>query len=268
MDSTSKIWLGLGVVCASGAMVSCTSTQESGMETGGMDHSAMAMTASEGGEGGESASSADSVSSDAVYLGQLKFIRGHLLVGVELYQEGDADASETHMKHPESEIYAALLPALEVRNAPEFADELSALAVAVESRQSVSAVTEAYDDLMSAISRAEGAVAPVTPRLLGDVIVDLVSTAAAEYDIAAGEDLSLENGHEYQDSFGFMRVAYDVLAQLEAMGTDSGITSAIRERMDTIMPAWSGLQPPARLHVQPSVIYGAASRIELTVSGL
>jgi len=267
MDSTSKIWLGLGVVCASGAMVSCTTTQDGGIGAG-MDHSAMAMTASEGGEGGESASSADSVSSDAVYLGQLKFIRGHLLVGVELYQEGDADASETHMKHPESEIYAALLPALEVRNAPEFADELSALAVAVESRQSVSAVTEAYDDLMSAISRAEGAVAPVTPRLLGDVIVDLVSTAAAEYDIAAGEDLSLENGHEYQDSFGFMRVAYDVLAQLEAMGTDSGITSSIRERMDTIMPAWSGLQPPARLPVQPSVIYGAASRIELTVSGL
>lgn len=267
MDSTSKIWLGLGVVCATGAMASCTTTQSSDMATG-MDHSTMAMTAGEGGEGGESASSADSVSSDAVYLGQLKFIRGHLLVGVELYQEGDAEASETHMKHPESEIYAALLPALSARNAPGFADQLSALAVAVENRQPESVVTAAFDELMTAVTQAENAVSPVTPRLLGDVIVDLVSTAAAEYDIAAADDLSVENGHEYQDSFGFMRIAYDVLDQLESMGADSGVTRSVREQMDSIMPAWSGVQPPARLHVAPSVIYGAASRIELTVSGL
>ncbi|MBC52661.1 MAG: hypothetical protein CMQ34_02380 [Gammaproteobacteria bacterium] len=265
MESKSKLWLGLGVVCVAGAtMTGCSSDENSDMA--GMDHSAM--TASEGGEGGEGASSDESVASDAVYLGQLAFIRGHLDVGVNLYRDGDEEASATHMKHPESEIYAALQPALAARGAPGFADQLAALAVAVESGQPLAEVEAAYTSLLQGISAAERAVPDQDARLLGEVIVDLVSTAAAEYDIAVGDDLALENAHEYQDALGFIRVAYDNLETLAAMTEDTSTVNAIREQLDLVRPAWTGLQPPQRLHTQPSVIYGAASRIELAVSRL
>ncbi|OFE12576.1 hypothetical protein PHACT_05025 [Pseudohongiella acticola] len=265
MESKNKLWLGLGVVCVAGvAMTSCSSDESSDMA--GMDHGAM--TASEGGEGGEGASSADSVASDAVYLGQLAFIRGHLNVGVNLYREGDEDASATHMKHPESEIYAALQPALESRNAPGFADQLAALATAVENGEPVADVEAAYEALLQGITAAELAVSNQSARLLGDVIVDLVSTAAAEYDIAVGDDLSLENAHEYQDALGFIRIAYDMLDNVAALTNDTSAVASIRNQLDLVHPAWTGLQPPQRLHTEPSVIYGAASRIELAVSRL
>ncbi len=265
MESKNKLWLGLGVVCIAGVtMTSCGNEDASDMADMGHD----AMTASEGGEGGEGASSADSVASDAVYLGQLAFIRGHLNVGVNLYREGDEEASATHMKHPESEIYAALQPALEARGAPGFADQLAALAVAVENGQPLAEVETAYEDLLQGITAAEQAVPDQHARLLGNVIVDLVSTAAAEYDIAVGDDLALENAHEYQDALGFIRIAYDLLARVETMTDDASTVSAIREQLDLVRPAWTGLQPPQRLHTEPSVIYGAASRVELAVSRL
>jgi hypothetical protein len=265
MESRNKLWLGLGVVCVAGvAMTSCSSDESP--DRAGMDHGAM--TASEGGEGGEGASSAESVASDAVYLGQLAFIRGHLNVGVNLYREGDEAASATHMKHPESEIYAALQPALEARGAPEFADQLAALAVAVENSQPLAEVEAAYEALLQGITAAELAVSNQSARLLGDVIVDLVSTAAAEYDIAVGDDLALENAHEYQDALGFIRVAYDLLDNVAALTTDTSAVASIRNQLDLVHPAWTGLQPPERLHTEPSVIYGAASRIELAVSRL
>lgn len=262
MESKTKLWLGLGVVCVAGvAITSCSDDNSAGMDA--MDHSAM--TASEGGEG---ASSEESLASDAVYLGQLAFIRGHLNVGVNLYREGDEEAAATHMKHPESEIYAALQPALDAREAPGFADQLAALAVAVENGESLAEVETAYEALLQGITTAEHAVAEQNARLLGDVIVDLVSTAAMEYDIAVGDDLSLENAHEYQDALGFVRIAYDMLARVESVTDDHDTVETIRQQLDLVLPAWTGLQPPERLHTEPSVIYGAVSRIELAVSRL
>lgn len=147
METRHKLWLGLGVVCMAGAITACSGPAD---EHSGMNHGA----AEEGGEGGEGASSADSIASDAVYLGQLGFIRGHLMVGVELYREGDAANSETHMKHPESEIYAELVPALEARNAPGFGEQMGALAVTVEQRRPLAEVEAAYETLLAEIGRA------------------------------------------------------------------------------------------------------------------
>jgi len=265
MESKNKLWLGLGVVFVAGAAMTSCGTDENASVVG-TDHSAM--TASEGGEGGEGASSEESLVSDAVYLGQLAFIRGHLNVGVNLYRDGDEEASATHMKHPESEIYAALRPALVARDAPGFADQLAALAVAVENGRPLAEVDATYEALLQGITAAEQAVTEQNARLLGDVIVNLVSTAAAEYDIAVDGDLGLENAHEYQDALGFIRIAYDLLARVESLSSDTDTIEAIRQQLDLVRPAWTGLQPPQRLHTEPSVIYGAASRIELAVSRL
>jgi DNA-binding GntR family transcriptional regulator len=181
---------------------------------------------------------------------------------VNLYREDAMDASATHMKHPADELYTALLPAMEARGATGFADELEALAVAVEQKQGAEAVEAAYAALLDAIGKAEAAVKEPDAGTLVTVIVDLVRTAAAEYDIAVGEGGVLENEHEYQDALGFVRTANEWMPKLAALTDNDAAVMAIQTQLDMLLPIWPGLKAPARLETAPSVIYGAAARIE------
>lgn len=256
MEIKNRIWLGLGIVVA-------TSTAfYAGTRQSGMEHDMDAMT-EEGGEGGEGATTAEAIESDAAYLAQLSFIRGHLNVGVNLYREDAMDASATHMKHPADELYTALLPAMEARGASGFADELEALAVAVEQKQGAAAVDSAYAALLDAIGKAEAAVKEPDAATLVKVIVDLVRTAAAEYDIAVGEAGVLENEHEYQDALGFVRTAREWVPRLAELTENAAAVTAIEAQLDMLLPIWPGLKAPTRLETAPSVIYGAAARIEI-----
>ncbi len=255
MEIKQRIWLGVGIMLA-------TSTAfYAGTRQGGMDHD-MAGMEEEGGEGGEGATSAEAIDSDAAYLAQLSFIRGHLNVGVNLYRENALDASATHMKHPADELYTSLEPALEARGAKGFAAQLEALAVAVEQQRDSAAVEAAYADLLEAISQAESAVKDVDAATVAAVIVDLVRTAAAEFDIAVGEGGVLENEHEYQDALGFVRTANEWVPKLAALTQNAEAVAAIEAQIALLLPVWPGLRALERLDTAPSVIYGAAARIE------
>ncbi|MDX1490370.1 MAG: hypothetical protein R3332_03730 [Pseudohongiellaceae bacterium] len=263
METKSKLWVGLGVVvAASTALYGCSSDSE--MDA--MDHSAM--SAEEGGEGGEGASTAEATQSDTVYLGQLAFIRGHLNVGVNLYQEGYNEGAVTHMKHPGDEIYTNLLPAMEARDAVGFAEELEALANAIESGASKEQVEEVYQALLSSIGDAEAVVSDIEAKDLGLVIVDLVRIAAAEYDIAVADDGSLENEHEYQDSLGFVRIAKELLTKLSTMTDNAEAVASIEQQLDALLPIWPSIRAPEHLEAQPSQIYGAAGSIEFALNDL
>jgi hypothetical protein len=261
MEIRNRVWLGLGVVvAASAAFYAGTSSQTE------MSHD-MAM-AEEGGEGGEGASTADAISSDAVYLAQLSFIRGHLYVGVSLYREGDLEAAATHMKHPGDELYAALLPAIESREGKGFGDQLEGLADAVIERRAAADVESAYTALLLAIGEAEAAVQDLSARTLGEVIVDLVRTAAAEYDIAVDDEGMLVEPHEYQDSLGFVHTAREKFGLLETMSDNAAALMAIETQLEVLLSIWPSLQAPEKLSTAPSVIYGAASRIEIATTQL
>lgn len=261
MEIRNRVWLGLGVaVAASVAFYAGTNSQsELGHD---MD------MAEEGGEGGEGATTADAISNDAVYLAQLSFIRGHLYVGVSLYREGDFEAATTHMKHPGDELYAALLPAIESRDGTGFGDQLEGLATAVIERRPAADVEAAYGALLLAIGAAEAAVQDLSARTLGEVIVDLVRTAAAEYDIAVDDQGMLVEPHEYQDSLGFVHTAKEKFAQLASMSDNAAALMAIDLQLEMLLPIWPSLQAPEKLATAPSVIYGAASRIEIATTQL
>jgi hypothetical protein len=221
----------------------------------------------EGGEGGERGAAADLTRSGSAYLTQLGLIRGHLDVGVELYRVGELHAATTHMKHPDDELYAALKPALAKRGAPGFEKELQALAATVAKHASPARVDAAYRTLQAAIGRAEAAVAKPSPHQIGEVILNLIRTAADEYRVAVADGKVVEP-HEYQDALGFVRVAEDWLKKLEAAGADASVVSEIRSRIASIRPAWAGVVPPKSAAVDPSQIYGAAARIEIATLAL
>lgn len=197
----------ISVVGAAFAGVGCAPTQHA-------PHSAAIATPA------AEAQPADPAIDDTAYLTQLGLIRGHLLVGVALYREGARDHAATHMKHPEDELYAALAPAFAARGVPGFDDALGALADAVESGAPVSAVTAAHERVITDIAAAEqgGLTLETTAALELNVAQALVAEAAEEYAIGVVDGVVV-NVHEYQDAYGFTRIAVQMLSRVPAHPT-------------------------------------------------
>ena len=95
--------------------------------------------------------------SDTEYLVRLGLMRGHLLVGHELYGLNALDAARSHSKHPTDELYAGMENEFAARNTTGFGDELTAHALASQG-EDAAAVGTAYATLVGAIARAEAAV--------------------------------------------------------------------------------------------------------------
>lgn len=266
MYQRKKLWLAIGATLIATTGCSDEDPQQSVNEPVASTASAPTSTAEggEGGEGGEAGASPDAnVAEDNVlYRTYLALMRGHLHVGLQLYRDGAQEAAATHMKHPKDELYMQLLPGVEARGAAGFADELSALTETVESGQPVADADTAYQDVLTAITKAEAAAAQADTEELGQVMLQLVKTAAEEYDIAI-DNGQLVNAHEYQDAMGFVKIAGDLNKQLQADGANADLVQLIEEQLAVMQPAWPTLIPPEQLDTDASLLYGAAARIEL-----
>lgn len=196
---------------------------------------------------------------DARYLHQLGLMRGHLLVGHRLFQEGERAAARAHSKHPADELYASLLPAFAERGVRGFSTELTNYADAVENGGEAAVRDAHYEAVVNAIHRHEQAV-QTRPHLSAQVVVELVRTAAREY--AAGiVDGKPADAHEYQDAFGFTRIALWWSQRAAAAGHEE--FERIAARLQTLDDMWPKLAPPPSVPHSASRLYGAAAEIEI-----
>lgn len=212
--------------------------------------------------------SIDLRNNDVEYLAQLGLIRGHLWVGMKLYEQGHIKMAKTHMKHPGDELYAGLQAAFEARDLPGFADELSALADSVIDEDDDVIVMANYEALQQAIAKNEP-IADMTAKNVLLSVASMLSTAAEEYAIGikAGE---VSNVHEYQDALGFTEI---VLARLDALSPEQkrqaedelGDAEILIRRL---LPMWPTTTPSGTLEGDASEIYGVAAEIELTARSL
>ncbi|MEX1147049.1 MAG: hypothetical protein WEB93_01580, partial [Sphingomonadales bacterium] len=231
-------------------------------------HAGMDMGGAGGGEGeGEGAANTDLATDDVAYLTRLGLMRGHLLVGVELFQAGALDHARTHMKHPEDELYATMEPALESRGAEGFGGKLSRLATAMEEDPEPDTIEAAYADVLAAIEAAEARLvepAGNNPATLLLVAANLVRTAGEEYAIGVKDDGTMVNAHEYQDAYGFVQTARRILSTISRDDGDPDLTAALdrtTEQLDLLDPAWPSIAPaPEKVDFDDSVIHGAAAR--------
>jgi hypothetical protein len=208
------------------------------------------------------------VSDDVVYLTQLGLMRGHLFVGVRLYQEGEHGEAATHMKHPESELYAELRPGLEHRAAADFASHLEALAVAVETHQSVAQVDRLYEELVLSIKQAEAMTAALSAPQVALVIKSLLDNVAYEYAIAVGPDGVLRNAHEYQDCLGFVEVANEYINTLQQHSNEPASIQGLRQQMAFLQQVFPVTTPSARTPLtQPALVNEVIDRIGVTLAG-
>lgn len=196
--------------------------------------------------------------SDEAYLVRLGLMRGHLLVGHELYGQGALAAARTHSKHPTDELYAGMDVEFAARGAMGFADALEAHALASEG-EDATAVAGAYAALTAAVAASEAVVSP-SPAMIARIIVELLREAAAEYAIGV-VDGRLGNAHEYQDAYGFTQVASAWAAR--GGEADGAPFDLIAERIDALADLWPSLVPPDVLDHKAARLYGAAADVEI-----
>ena len=189
-------------------------------------------------------SQVDLTTDDAAYLTQLGLLRGHLLVGFELYRRALPEMSETHMKHPKEELYADLTPAFESRGCDGFADELTELARVVASRAGTEVVTSKFELLSAAIRRCEAVAEYEDQAVVTQVVRNLLGNAMIEYEIGV-IDGSIDNVHEYQDAWGFTQIAGQYARSPAFLENDEGrlITRELQNLISSLEPLWPSLNP-------------------------
>lgn len=234
-----------------------------GGEAASVDHSAHSRPDRQTERAGE----ADPATDNVVYIAQLMLMRGHLQAGAALYAAGDQAMAATHMKHPQDELYADLIPAFEARGFEGFADALDALAVAVKGGASAA---EVEAKLAAARAGIDAAVAGATagPRETLLAMAEVLRTAGEEFDEGV-ENGVVVNAHEYQDAYGFMTTVVEYLGRYDAGGgrTDAAVAQA-RDVAATALNVAPGVIPPKRVTTSSATIYAAAARIEAIAQGL
>ncbi len=217
-----------------------------------------------GGEGEGAAAAGADPAADVGYLTQLGLIRGHLAVGHALYQRELPQLSETHMKHPQEEIYASMVPAFNARGCAGFANDLESLAAAVKARAAQEEVAAIHEGLTANIARCEQSAGADDPAVLAEVIENLLRTAGAEYRIGV-IDGAIDNLHEYQDAWGFTQVA-SAWARSAAFADRAGAAAVAAQLQDIIAGLeglWPSLNPDGGVDGDAARLFGAAARVQI-----
>jgi hypothetical protein len=255
--SSPRLWTSLALLGSAAGLTVTPATADTLLVASSPDRIWLAQA--EGGEGGEAGAVA-AAPADAGYVASLGFVQGHLRVGLALYQEGQADMAISHMKHPQDEIYADLAPQLAAHGAAGFADELTALATAVEAGAPVAEAEAAFAAITAEIKEARETVAP---RQQLDAMAIMVRTAADEFALGV-VDGKVAELHEYQDAWGFVQTAREWSVDL-MLSTDPAVSAAagkVLEALSQAEAAFDTLAPEGAVTGTPDILYGAAAQIE------
>lgn len=164
-----------------------------------------------------------------------------------------------HKQHPSKEIYGDLAPMLEAVGAPGFAPELDAAAAAVMGGKDAATVAAAEAAVLAAIGKAREA-AKATPGEVAESVQALVRTAADEY-VVGIVDGQVAQLAEYQDAWGFMRVARAQTEALAAVAPE--VAAKMAEALAPTDALFPDIVPKGRIAADPRELQGAAARIEL-----
>lgn len=221
-----KTWgaLGLATALAGAGLAGCSGEAGEGGETGATTQVGEAGEGGEG-EGGESGSMAIDQ--------RVVFMAGHVEAGLALYRAGDTEAAARHMMHPVDETHASER------------DGLEALGFDPTPYEAVSAALEAgkpASEVEPLLAAAEANLAAMREAAGGDPagqIRYLMDTAVEEYS-AGVKDGAVTDPGEYQDAWGFVKVASDV-----AIGIEGPKGAAIRETLAQMLSLWPDGVPVA-----------------------
>jgi hypothetical protein len=258
MTKTLKLWTGLGITAGLVAVsVQAGAATPHQHENGKLIQLAQSGEGGEGGEGGAAAAGGD-----AGFLALLGYVEGHMRVGTALYSMGEVEHAKTHMKHPADEIYTELKPLLDQRGLAGFASELEAVSAAVEAGKPADEVMTLVETLFTAIHAQRPS--QLTGPLAAETVKQMVRTAAEEYAIGVKEG-KIDNVHEYQDAWGFVQTAQQLIASLPQAEQDShrDALGNITAELNALDPLWPDIAGKAPVTGSADTLFAAAAKIEL-----
>ena len=185
------------------------------------------------------------ITDDNEYLTNLNLMKGHLWVGIQLYKASYKDNAKMHMKHPKSELYGDMIATFNYKGAPGFATELEALASSVENEASLQTIDKNYKNLFKAINKNEKFVNETSVSIQKKVklVISLLKIAEEEYAVGIVNG-KVKNKYEYQDAFGFTRMAKNIIKGINTEDeTQKNRLSTIIAAIDTLSPLWPELAP-------------------------
>lgn len=251
-----KTWgaLGLATALAGAGLAGCSGEAGEGGEAGESAQVGEAgeTGAGEGGEAGEAAGGEGGESGALSLEQRLVFMAGHVEAGLALYRAGDSAAAAPHLMHPVSETHASEregLDALGFDPAP-----FEAVSAALEAGEPASAIEPQ-------LAAAEANIAKMRDAAGGDPktqIRFLMDTAVEEYS-AGVTDGAISDAAEYQDAWGFVKVAREIADNLEGDNADD-----IRATLDQMLGLWAAGKPAPKDKPAPAGQLSAlASRVLL-----
>lgn len=197
----------------------------------------------------------------------IALMRGHLIVGGELVEQGRWDEALPHFLHPTEELYGAMERYIKLHKVTPFDRQLKQLAQSVKARnkaahaQAAKVVDERLDDAMTVFKRFMRG-APFT-SFTARTSVEVLKVAASEY------EASIENGKftkpvEYQDSRGFVLHVEQLLAKhaSEFDSLDASTFADLRRLLSGLKTTWPTAVPPATPLTPPAEVSATVDAFE------
>ncbi len=206
----------------------------------------------------------DSPAADQVLLTQLGLMRGHLRMGSELTDAGNAKQAALHYHHPLKELYDQIAPELTARGITDLGAELKGLEQAADTGGDVK---PPLAKVLSTIDLAEGSVT-ASPKMMLAAVVGLLRHADEEYGAAFTPAGVLDKREEYQDSWGFVRKAAEIFnrVRVNLAKRDPAPIRDIAKDLVTLQTAWPNLDGPAKPVIDGAGVKAIVDRIEKTAA--
>ena len=222
----------------------------------------------EGGEGGEEggAKGAAKLPPDLDFALKIAQMRGHLLVGDELVQEGQWAAALPHFLHPSEELYGPIRGRLKDYNAPQFSSALKLLATVVKQKKGGEDYANARKQVEDALTAAETGVKANqgSDSFQIETALELLKSATGEYQEAIVKG-RIAKPVEYQDARGFVWQAEMMInaiaPALEKKNAES--LKQVRQDLGELKKAWPAAMPPKTPVKDYASVLSDVSRIEL-----
>ena len=289
----TKIWLGVGAFVVAGASGTAAETPTLRTPAGpsvsdlaltralGSDLSAAAKKhqhaapakkqGGEGGEGGEGGGKKQNLPPALDFALKIAQIRGHLLVGDELVQQGEWNAALPHFLHPTEELYGPIRGRLKVYATPPFESALKALAATVKQKKGGEDYAKALQAVNDVLAAADAGVKAKQPSdgFAVETALELLKSATNEYEEAIVKG-RIAKPVEYQDARGFVWQAEKMVEQHAAVleKQDAAALKGVRDGFAELKKTWPAAVPPKTPVKDHAAVLADVARIELAIGKL
>jgi len=290
MKSKTKIWLGVGAFVVAGASgtaaqtpvqlvpdsrsasdLALTRALASDLAAARKKHQHAAPAKPQGGEAGEAGGKQANLPPDLDFALKIAQIRGHLLVGDELVQQGEWNAALPHFLHPTEELYGPIRGKLKDYGTPPFESALKLLATTVKQKKGGDDYAKALRSVNDALAAADAGVKAKQPSdgFAVETALELLKSATNEYEEAIVKG-RIAKPVEYQDSRGFVwqaeKMVESHVAALEKQ--DAAALKAVREGFVELKKTWPAAVPPKTPVKDHAAVLADVARIELSIGKL